>query len=103
MESALHRFIRLLRLRARRIPALIENAAKNGFRLKTVEQGAATSVLLAASPLVEGVGGRYFDDCNESEVVHRRTAEAGARGVAAYAVDAANAERLWEVSEELVG
>ena len=84
-------------------PALIENAEKNGFRLKTVEQGAATSVLLAASPHAEGVGGRYFDDCNESEVVHRRTAEAGARGVAAYAVDAANAERRWEVSEELVG
>ena len=36
---------------------------------KTPEQGAATSVLLAASPLVEGVGGRYFEDCNEAEGV----------------------------------
>jgi len=34
------------------------------FRLKTVEQGAATTVLLATSPLLEGVGGRYFEDCN---------------------------------------
>ena len=84
-------------------PALIENARKNGARLKSTEQGAATSVLLAASPLIEGVGGRYFDDGNESEVVDRREAEAMARGVARYAVDPANAERLWAVSEELVG
>jgi NAD(P)-dependent dehydrogenase (short-subunit alcohol dehydrogenase family) len=34
---------------------------------KTVEQGAATSVLLAASPLVDGVTGRYFEDCNGAE------------------------------------
>ena len=67
-------------------PALIENARKNGFALKTAEQGAATSVLLAASPLVEGVGGRYFEDVNEAEVVDRRGAETLARrGVARYA------------------
>lgn len=36
---------------------------------KTPAQGAATSVLLAASPLVEGVGGRYFEDCNEAPVL----------------------------------
>src|SRR4051812_32755132 len=34
---------------------------------KTVQQGAATSALLAGSPLVEGVGGRYVEDCNEAE------------------------------------
>lgn len=38
---------------------------------KTPEQGAATSVLLATSPLLEGVGGRYFVDCNETAVVAR--------------------------------
>ncbi len=32
---------------------------------KNIEQGAATSVLLAASPLVE-VSPRYFEDCNEA-------------------------------------
>jgi hypothetical protein len=31
-------------------------------RRKTVEQGAATSVLLAGSPLLSSVGGRYFED-----------------------------------------
>lgn len=41
-------------------------------RRKSIEQGAATSVLLAASPLVDGIGGRYFEDCNESPAVTRR-------------------------------
>ena len=72
-----------------------------GRELKTPEQGAATSVLLAASPLVEGVGGRYFEDCSESPVVYRRP-ESGFGGVAFYAVDPANAERLWDVSLELI-
>ncbi len=71
------------------------------IRFKTPEQGAATSVLLAASPHVAGVGGRYFEDCNEAPVVDRRT-EPGVGGVAPYALDPANAERLWEVSLELI-
>lgn len=65
-------------------------------RRKTTQQGAATSVLLAASPLLEGVGGRYFEDCQEAQTVTRRPADY--RGVAGYALDAANAERLWELS-----
>lgn len=63
---------------------------------KTVEQGAATSVLLAASPLLEGIGGRYFFDNQEAERVDRRTADMS--GVAPYALDADNARRLWDVS-----
>ena len=35
---------------------------------KSPEQGAATVVLLAASPLLDDVGGRYFEDCHEAEV-----------------------------------
>jgi NAD(P)-dependent dehydrogenase (short-subunit alcohol dehydrogenase family) len=70
---------------------------------KTVEQGAATSVLLATSPLLEGIGGRYFDDCNEAEIVDAPNPEGGLHGVAAYALDPAGAERLWEVSLELLG
>ena len=71
-------------------------------RLKTPEQGAATTVLLATSPQLDGVGGRYFEDCNEAAVVDRRTADRGARGVARYALDPDNADRLWEVSSRLV-
>jgi NAD(P)-dependent dehydrogenase (short-subunit alcohol dehydrogenase family) len=70
-----------------------------GTQLKTVEQGAATSTLLAASPLVAGVGGRYFENCAEAPLVTDRGA--GMFGVAPYALDPANAERLWELSERL--
>ncbi|MEV8540596.1 SDR family NAD(P)-dependent oxidoreductase [Streptomyces sp. NPDC051572] len=67
---------------------------------KSVEQGAATSVLLAASPTVQGVTGAYFEDCARSEPVTER---AGAvAGVAPYALDRDNAARLWAVSEDLV-
>ena len=79
-----------------------ERFRRAGSRLKTVEQGAATSVLLAASPLVDGVGGRYFEDCNEATVVDHRD-DFGLSGVAPYALDQANAERLWDVSLKLIG
>jgi NAD(P)-dependent dehydrogenase (short-subunit alcohol dehydrogenase family) len=61
---------------------------------KNPEQGAATSVLLAASPLLDGVGGRYFEDCNEAGP-HQPGIR---RGVAAYALDPEAAARLWQVS-----
>jgi NAD(P)-dependent dehydrogenase (short-subunit alcohol dehydrogenase family) len=79
-----------------------ERFRKAGSRLKTVEQGAATSVLLAASPLLDGIGGRYFEDCNEAPVVLRRF-ETTIAGVAPYALDPANAERLWGLSSKLIG
>jgi NAD(P)-dependent dehydrogenase (short-subunit alcohol dehydrogenase family) len=66
---------------------------------KSIEQGAATSVLLAASPNVEGVTGRYYEDCDEAQRVTERGTHTG--GVAPYALDAGNAERLWQISTEL--
>ncbi|MDX6328512.1 MAG: hypothetical protein QOI83_895 [Streptomycetaceae bacterium] len=64
------------------------------FHWKTPEQGAATSVLVATSPLLEGIGGRYFEDCNEAGPSQPGTG----RGVAPYALDPDAAERLWEIS-----
>jgi hypothetical protein len=53
---------------------------------------------LGTSPLLEGVGGRYFENCNEAE-----PNEAGHRtGYAPWAYDAAGAERLWETSLALL-
>jgi NAD(P)-dependent dehydrogenase (short-subunit alcohol dehydrogenase family) len=66
---------------------------------KSIEQGAATSVLLAASPDVEGVTGRYYEDCAEAQRVTERGAHTG--GVAPYALDPGNAERLWQISTDL--
>jgi NAD(P)-dependent dehydrogenase (short-subunit alcohol dehydrogenase family) len=91
----------------RHLPAHYAEQALEAFRaagtdFKSVEQGAATSVLLAASPLLDGIGGRYFEDCNEAVLVNRRGGP-GRGGVAPYALDPANAERLWELSVKLVG
>jgi NAD(P)-dependent dehydrogenase (short-subunit alcohol dehydrogenase family) len=83
-------------------PKYMERAraeSKPSLKLKTPEQGAATSVLLATSPQLDGIGGRYFEDCNEAEVVEKRQ---GSVGVAAYALDPGNADRLWEESLRLV-
>jgi NAD(P)-dependent dehydrogenase (short-subunit alcohol dehydrogenase family) len=80
----------------------VREALKDSMPTKSPEQGAATSVLLAASPLVEGVSGRYFEDVNEAEVIRER-GDLGARGVAPYALDPANADRLWDRSLELIG
>jgi len=75
-------------------PATFDPKGSTGVSVKTIEQGAATSVLLAASPLVDGVTGRYFEDCQEAVPF-----ETGVRrGVTEYALDPAKAERLWQVS-----
>jgi NAD(P)-dependent dehydrogenase (short-subunit alcohol dehydrogenase family) len=66
---------------------------------KSPEQGAATSVLLAASPLVEGVTGRYFEDVAEAGLNQPGTRT----GVAAYALDPEAASQLWKVSEVTLG
>jgi NAD(P)-dependent dehydrogenase (short-subunit alcohol dehydrogenase family) len=63
---------------------------------KTPEQGAATSVLLATCPQLQDIGGRYFEDCNEAPVVSTRPKNFGG-GVAPYAIDPANARRLWDL------
>ena len=69
------------------------------FEWKTVEQGASTSVLLAASPLVDGVTGRYFEDNNEALPL---TEGDPMHGVAEYALDPESATRLWDLSEKLL-
>ena len=69
---------------------------------KTIEQGAATSVLLAASPLVDGIAGRYFEDCNESPIVTERPNDFSG-GVAPYALDPDNAARLWDIGVAFAG
>jgi NAD(P)-dependent dehydrogenase (short-subunit alcohol dehydrogenase family) len=69
-------------------------------QLRSIEQGAASTVLVATYPELAGRGGLYLDGCKEGEVVHQ--ANADRNGVAAYAVDRTNAERLWEHSLRLL-
>ncbi|MDX3236625.1 SDR family NAD(P)-dependent oxidoreductase [Streptomyces sp. ME03-5709C] len=74
------------------------DATSTDVSWKDIPQGAATSVLLAASPLLEGVTGRYFEDCNEA-APHRPGIR---RGVAAHAVDPERAALLWQVSVDML-
>lgn len=68
---------------------------------KNPAQGAATTVLLAASPLLEDVSGRYFEDNQESEVVDGGPDVMA--GVAKWSVDPAAADRLWDLALPLLG
>ncbi|WP_431896731.1 SDR family NAD(P)-dependent oxidoreductase [Micromonospora haikouensis] len=69
---------------------------------KDVHQGAATSIFAAVSPLLEGIGGRYFNDNTEAVPVDERPADARVlvTTVARYALDAEAADRLWTASEQ---
>jgi len=71
------------------------------FNWKTVEEGAATSVLAAASPLSEGVTGRYLEDCNEAEV-KPALAPSATSGVLPYALDADSAAQLWDIATKML-
>jgi NAD(P)-dependent dehydrogenase (short-subunit alcohol dehydrogenase family) len=71
--------------------------------MKTPEQGAATSVLVATSPQLDGIGGRYFEDCAEAVTIDRRGEAPPLRGVARYALDPDSAQRLWTLSETMIG
>jgi NAD(P)-dependent dehydrogenase (short-subunit alcohol dehydrogenase family) len=87
-------------------PSVLADLRTSGmYKFKTIQQGAATSVLVATSHQLEGIGGRYFEDCNEAHVVDQEVSDLGSSpdGVAAYALDPDNARRLWEVSLEASG
>lgn len=70
------------------------------YKWKTPEQGAATSVFAAVSPLLDGIGGRYFEDVAAAQPNEPPSTTSG---YAAYAVDPEVAEQLWDVSAGLVG
>ena len=77
-------------------PQSFDPKGGTGVSEKTIEQGAATSTLLAASPLVDGVTSKYFEDCEEAVPFQ----DGIRRGVKDYALDGDNARKLWDVSVE---
>lgn len=84
------------------IKRIRENAEKSGETpqpFKTIPQGAATTCWVATSEELEGRGGLYAEDCH----VAAMDDASSTGGVRSYAVDPANADRLWALSEELVG
>lgn len=73
---------------------------------KTPQQGAATSVFAATSPLLAGTGGVFLINSDiaplddPEEITHRGMGPT--TGVMPYAVDPASARRLWDLSDRLL-
>jgi len=77
-------------------------------KLKTISQGAATTVWCAASPMLNSIGGVYCENADIAEldagtIEHRYDEPWTLRGVQPYSLDETNAKRLWSLSEELTG
>lgn len=77
-------------------------AGKPLFRLKSIRQGAATSVWAGFVANAGDVGGRYCENCHVATIVDGPL-DAVEEGLYAYAVDPQRAEALWHRSEEMVG
>ena len=76
--------------------------------LKTESQGASTILWCATNPLLDGLGGLYAENCDIAGIGEAKDSWGVSdsfymNGVMPYAVDAANAERLWQLSEKLAG
>lgn len=74
--------------------------------LKTIPQGAATTIWCATSPLLDTIGGVYCENCTIAEldlgqIEHRFDDPSTIRGVQKYSLDQKSAERLWDLSEEM--
>lgn len=77
-------------------------------KLKNVEQGAATSVWCAVSPQLNGIGGVYCENADIApldlgNIEHNMEEPSTQNGVKPYSVNAENAKKLWELSEEMTG
>lgn len=68
--------------------------------LKTIPQGAATTVWCATSPLLNNIGGVY---CEDADIAGLANGSSASNGVMLYSLDESNAKRLWELSEKLTG
>ena len=82
-----------------------EHAAmgKPAFSLKSVPQGAATSVWAGVVAPAAAVGGLYCENCHVAERLEGEVSSAVIEGVRPYALDAQRAKALWAKSEQMVG
>lgn len=70
---------------------------------KSTTQGATTTLWCATSSQLDDLGGVYCEDCDVATVPDAADPKARFVGVAEYAIDHGEAERLWKLSAELTG
>lgn len=68
---------------------------------KSIEQGAATTVLAATGRRFEGKGGLYLDDCAVTKEWNAEKDSIFAGGYAKHAFDEDSEKSLWEMSERM--
>lgn len=68
--------------------------------LKTIHQGAATTVWCATSPQLNNIGGVY---CEDADIAELASDTSMSNGVKRYSLDEASSKRLWKLSEEMTG
>jgi len=78
-------------------------AGKPPFKLKTIPQGAATSVWAGVVAPAGEIGGRYCEDCHVAVRLEGKDISAVSEGVRPYALDPERAKALWAKSEAMVG
>ena len=78
--------------------ALVQKFNQSKLKFKTVEQGASTSVWAAVAPELEGVGGKYLEDCQFSKLSTPKAMFDEHFGYLEYAVNLDNALKLWDLS-----
>ncbi|GAA4642893.1 SDR family NAD(P)-dependent oxidoreductase [Pontixanthobacter gangjinensis] len=71
----------------------------DGPKMKSIPEGAATTCFAATAAELAGQGGVYLEDCHVAEIDD----ESAQGGVRSYALDPAKAEKLWALSEKMVG
>jgi NAD(P)-dependent dehydrogenase (short-subunit alcohol dehydrogenase family) len=76
-------------------------SVEEGGRYKNLTQGAATTLWCATSPQLDGLGGLYCENCDVARLVGDGEVFDG--GVRPWAIDPAQAEQLWTLSERLTG
>lgn len=70
-------------------------------RLKSIPQGAATTIWCATSPLLDHIGGVYCEDADIAPLASEESI--GIYGVQPYSLDETNAKKLWDLSEQMTG
>jgi NAD(P)-dependent dehydrogenase (short-subunit alcohol dehydrogenase family) len=78
-------------------------AGQPPFKLKTIPQGAATTVWASVVAPANEVGGLYCEDCHVAPLLPAEDISPISAGVRAYALDPESAKKLWAKSEEMVG
>lgn len=66
--------------------------------LKTIPQGASTTVWVATSPQLNNIGGVY---CEDTDIAVLASDTEMSNGVKRYSLNETDAKRLWSLSEEL--